>query len=423
MPIAEGLDTNNTQSTSTGTMLYGLYYYYLDNSLLESNKDYSIPLQLPTIQTLTYLPFFNLNELTVVKSKIDSDYFKLNENYKNVDVFRLMIGGLKKELPTHNIQDSITSYYNSNYPSGLLLYPYRYFLLSDGVNPPMMIKPQELLTQNTITPVVETYITQNSKYKIYVKEFKNDTNGEINSIVNNISLLLPIGTNAYNNFLVTNGNTYQATNNIALLENDKSLSQTMNNLNLSSEQTNVSSAIGMISNLFSLDFGGATNSAVDFYYRNKNYNLSKNQIQENYDFKNYQIETNMLATKKDYLNTPRTMKTLGNDALFNLDNTKGQLKLYEFRINPNQQYRLMKYYKNYGYKINKYKKPNYTSKKHYNFIKTTNCNIDSANIPLEHIRQLEQIFNSGLTFWHVETGVKVGDYTVKNDDVEVTKEC
>lgn len=423
MPIVEGLDTNNTQNTSTGSMVYGLYYYYLDNNLLDINKNLSIPLQLPTIQTLTYLPFFNRNELTIVQCKIDSNYFKLSGAYQNLNLYRLMIGSCKKELPSYNFQDTITSYKKSNLPSGLLLFPYRYFLLSDGVNPPMMIKPQDLLTQNSITPVVETYITQNSKYKIYVKESRNDTNGEINSIVNNISLLLPIGTNAYNNFLVTNGNTYQATNNLAFLENDKTLSQSMNNLNLSSEQGNVNNAIGMISKLFSLDFGGATNSAVDFYYKNKNYNLSKNQIQENYNFKNYQIETNMLATKKDYLNTPRTMKTLGNDALFNLNNTKGQLKLYEFRINPEQQYRLTKYYKNYGYKINKYKKPNYTSKKHYNFVKTTNCNIDSANIPLEHIRELEQIFNSGITFWHVETGVKVGDYKVKNDDVEVTKEC
>ena len=124
-----------------------------------------------------------------------------------------------------------------------------------------------------------------------------------------------------------------------------------------------------------------------------------------------------LAKKSDFLNTPRTMKTLGNDSQFNLNNTKGQLMLYTFEVEEKKKVQLKEYYKRYGYKINNYKIPNINSKKYYNFIKTVNCNIDSEQIPYEDVQGLEQIFNSGVTFWHVENGVAVGDYNVNNEDV------
>jgi len=416
MSIINVKDTNKTFDKNEG-MLFGMYYYYLDNNLLTENDNLSVLLQLPTIQTLSYLPFFNSNDLSMRKSKIDKEYFKLNKDYSNLDVYRLFTGRYIKSLPTINIQDKLTKAYNNKKSSALMVYPYRYFLLSDGINPPLLIKPQNLIRQSTITPIVETYITQSSKYKIYVKENINDENGELESIINNTSFLLPIGTNVYNNFLVTSGNTYQATNSLAFLENEKNLNQATERLNLNNEQNTVNGLISVLGNLFTGNIMGGITSGVNSAYKYIENDMSKNQMLENYQFKNYQLETQILASKKDYLNTPRTMKTLGNDGMFNLMNTKGKLRLYEFNCSSEQQYRLDKYYKNYGYKINRYKKPQFNSKKYYNFIKTNNCNIDSSKIPLEHIRQLEQIFNSGLTFWHVQNGVEVGNYSVKNDDV------
>lgn len=416
MAIVQGQDGNGTKSGDG--RLTGLYYYYLDDDLLSSNK-LSLPLQLSPIQTLSFLPFFNKNDLDVVETNLDYQYYKFNTDITNVKVYRTTPLSLKKELTSFNFN---ASYLNSE-EIATELYPYKYYLLSDGINPPLMIKPQDMVG-NKITPIVETYLTQNSKYKIYVKENRNDKNGELESIINNTSFLLPIGTNVYNNFMMTSGNTYQATNSLAFLENNKNLNQANANLNLQSEMNLVSSiggALGGVVGMFTGNIlGGASqvgSSAINYYYNMQQNNLSRQQNQENFNFKNYQIETMNLAKKNDYLNTPRTMKTLGNDSQFNLNNTKGQLMLYTFEVEEKKKLQLKEYYKRYGYKVNNYKIPSIKSKKYYNFIKTVNCNIDSEQIPYEDIQGLEQIYNSGITFWHVENDVAVGNYNVNNEDV------
>lgn len=426
MPIVEGKDYNSTYYTEGGTnMLYGLYYYYLDNSLLAgtTNNRRSMALQLPTIQSLSFLPFFNSNELTVVECDLDKEYFKISPSWANIKVYRSNVGKYTKELPNYSFQDKIDLTIDVKQPLARECYPYSYYLLSDGINPPLMIKPQDIVGNN-ITPVVETYITQNSKYKLYIKEMKNDSKGELEGLINNTSLLLPIGTNVYQNFLTTNGNSYQATNNLAMLENNKNLQQATRGQELNNIQNNVNGAFGLVGGITSLlsgnivgGIGSLANTGANYYMgRRQNENNERN-IKEDYNFKNYQLDTMRLATERDYINTPRTMKTLGNDAIFNLNNTNGQVKIYRYTMKPLKKSIVMNYYKTYGYRINEFKTPNYNTHKYWNFIKTSNCNIDSATIPMDSIKELETIFNSGITFWHVENNVNVGDYDKDNDYV------
>lgn len=112
------------------------------------------------------------------------------------------------------------------------------------------------------------------------------------------------------------------------------------------------------------------------------------------------------------------MKTLGNDGLFNLNNTNGNLCLYTFEVEQKKKEQLNEYYRRYGYKINNYKLPNTKSKKYYNFIKTVNCNLDSNKIPHEDLEELQRIYDSGVTIWHVNNNAVVGVYNANNEDVE-----
>ena len=399
MAIIQGNDYNETFYTEGSiNMLYGLYYYYLDNSLLtgSSNNRRSLALQLPTIQTLSFLPFFNKNDITILETDLDKTYFKLSPSFANFKVYRSNVGKFKKELPSFSFQEQVDYSINNNIDLALECYPYTYYLLSDGINPPLMIKPQDLI-YSKITPIVETFITQNSKYKVYVKEMKTDVNGELEGIVNNTSLLLPIGTNVYNNFMVTNGNSFQATNNLAILENDKSLQQGTRGLDLQSMSNNLSGLGGLATGIGSLLSGniggglmGLANTGANYYTGRKQIENSTLNLKEDYSFKNYQLDTMRLATTRDYLNTPRTMKSLGNDALFNLTNNGGKLKLYKYSMKNDRRQIISNYYKRYGYKINQFKKPNFTNKKYWNFIKTSNCNIDSSTIPHNNIKELEE---------------------------------
>lgn len=420
MAIVIGEDGNST--ISGDRKLTGLYYYYLDKSLIE-NKNLTLPLQLSPIQTLTFLPFINKNDIDVIQCNLDYSYYKFNTNIKNIKVYRTTPKSIIKELNSFSFNNKLNQKLLNNEEIATELYPYKYYLLSDGVNPPLLLKPQDM-KGNKITPVVETYLTQSSKYKIYAKEHRNDSNGELESIINNTSFLLPIGTNVYNNFMVTNGNTYQATNSLAFLENNKNLNQANASLNLQSDMSFVNAIGGALSGVVGAMtgniLGGASqigSSGINYYFNQQQNQLSRSQNQENYNLKNYQIETMNLAKKNDYLNTPRTMKTLGNDGLFNLNNTRGNLYLYTFEVEQKKESQLNEYYKRYGYKINTYKKPNLKSKKYYNFIKTVNCNLDGNKIPYEDLQELQRIYDSGVTVWHIENNVQVGNYDVINEDV------
>lgn len=421
MAFYQGQDKNTTMSQDG--FLCGLYYYYLDKNLVQNNN-LTIPLQLPTIQTLNFYPFFNHKELNPTICDLDYNYFKVNKSIQDLKVYRVNPYTLRKELSTYSFNEDLKKHVNNNDEIATQLYPYKYYLLSDGINPPLLLKPQDMIG-NKITPIVETYLTQSSKYKVYVKEHRNDRNGELESIVNNTSFMLPIGTNTYNNFMVTNGNTYQATNSLAFLENNKNYNQASASLNLDQSRNNAnfltSALSGIVGMLGGNVIGGVSQigySAVNQVYNGFQNDLNKSQSQENYNFKNYQIETLNLAKKNDFLNTPRTMKTLGNDGLFNLNNTNGNLCLYTFEVEQKKKEQLNEYYRRYGYKINNYKLPNTKSKKYYNFIKTVNCNLDSNKVPHEDLEELQRIYDSGVTIWHVNNNAVVGVYNANNEDVE-----
>lgn len=53
----------------------------------------------------------------------------------------------------------------------------------------------------------------------------------------------------------------------------------------------------------------------------------------------------------------------------------------------------------YGYKVNEFKMPQYTSRSSWNYIKTVGCNME-ADIPQADLQSIKDMFNAGVTFWH-----------------------
>ena len=45
------------------------------------------------------------------------------------------------------------------------------------------------------------------------------------------------------------------------------------------------------------------------------------------------------------------------------------------------------------------------------------CYLISETIPREHLEELKQIFESGITMWHLENNVTPLDYSVSNNPV------
>lgn len=64
----------------------------------------------------------------------------------------------------------------------------------------------------------------------------------------------------------------------------------------------------------------------------------------------------------------------------------------------------------YGYKVNKLKVPETTSRTSWNYVETRNCTV-TGNVAREYIHVLEDIFNNGVTIWHTND---IGNYSLSN---------
>ena len=69
------------------------------------------------------------------------------------------------------------------------------------------------------------------------------------------------------------------------------------------------------------------------------------------------------------------------------------------------------FFSHFGYRVNEFKIPNVTGRTYWNYVKTIECNIE-ADIPQEHLQQIKDMFNKGVTFWHDPS--KFLDYSQSN---------
>lgn len=72
------------------------------------------------------------------------------------------------------------------------------------------------------------------------------------------------------------------------------------------------------------------------------------------------------------------------------------------------------YFTRFGYRVDRYKVPELTSRASFNYVKTRECDI-GGNIPDEAMNYISDMFNSGVTLWHNPT--TVGNYTQDNSIV------
>ena len=404
-----------------------LYYYYLNKSL--GNDE--ILGYASTIQTVCYNPFIETTDISIVESNFNTDkYGKPNNAIPKV--YRITTN------PT--IEKTLfekTCEFNMN-EDILNFYPYRYYMLYDGFNAPMIIKPQYLPLKDGkpfLRIKVKTNINQNSKYLLYVEGYKKDLTGELEGIVNEYPMLAPLSSSAYSQFWATSSASFNQSFINNSIENQLNYSQKSDSLSLQYQQNNmqnlfsgISGTLGALTNLLTGNIGGAlggalgtaANAYLNNRFNNENYSLGSSQLQELKDNNDYMNEANRLATLTDMMKTPRAVKSLGNDFSFNKMKMNNRIKLYEFRANDMCLTNLDRFYHKYGYIINRYES-NFkigSIREHFNYVKMGYCELISDSIPKNDLDFIKAIFERGLTFWNVENrDVTIGDYSLENKEV------
>lgn len=416
---------NEPDSSNASNEALGLYYYFIGSSNV-SNATYLG--YAPTIQTITYNPFIELNDINVYEANFDTDRYGKPDGvipkcYRlaSTNIIEKLLG----EIKLFSTKDD-----NILGEPKMECYPFKYFLVTDYINNPLLIKPELVGSNNNKirVKVITIPTSQMAKYNIYVENYKNDAYGNLEGIINNTSLMLPVSSSTYSQFLATSSASFNQGNINAMLENDVSLKQGLARNELSYQQSTVnnilgggSSLIGGVASLFTGNVGGVVNGAmgvvgsgINQYYNSLSTQLANSQLNEMVAIKDNAISSMANAKITDMLNTPRALKTTGNDTLFNLVNSRRKIDIIEYEPTTQYKNRLKNYFIRYGYNVNNYSTINLNTRKYFNYVKTSICNISSSKIPIKHLEELKQIFNSGVTVWHIENGVEIGDYSVCN---------
>lgn len=420
MSIVSG---NDIESSVMGNIPVGLYYYCIPREKINTATYLGF---VDTIQSLTYNPFIEVDDMsTIVECSFDSDRYGSPK------------GGIPKCYRMSGFDTIDKQLYELNtFPDNdnglptfepkLYTFPFRYFMITDYMNTPLVIKPELCENKTLKLRVKATNIATESKYNLYVNGYKGDYNGNLNGIVNNSPLMLPVLSSAYSQFLATSSASFNQGNINAMLENDLSLKQGLatNSLNYRQNTTNnymqgISSGLSAIASLLSLNFGGVVNGAmgvlqsgINQRFNTLSNNLNNSQLKEQNKLSNFEVSSMANAKTTDLLNTPNSIKTSGNDTLFNLVNSNRKIDIIEFGLDFRYKHRIYDYFVKYGYKVNKWEKINVNSRRYFNFIKTNTCNIVGEEIPHEYVEEIKDIFNRGVTIWHVDNGASVGDYSV-----------
>ena len=406
---------NEPDSSNLDNMPVGLYYYYIDKAKL-SEAGYLG--WVSTIESVTFNPFVEENNLSLYKANFDTDRYgtpsgAIPNCYRIVtnNVIEKVLG----EVKLFPLKSEIDEFDDIR----LHFYPFKYYLITDYINSPLIVKPELVKTHanKMIIKVLTAPLSQEGKYNIFVDNYKYDMYGNLEGIVNNTPFMLPVSSSAYSQFLASSSASFHQGNINAMLENDVTLKQGLRSNDFSNISNIINTGVGVGANLVSANFGGAISSlgnGITSFFENQ---MQRDFMKENASLKENAISSMANAKVSDMLTTPKALKTCGTDTLFNLVNGRFRIDVVEYGMNDQQHYRVLDYLKRYGYAQNKYMRLTLANRKYFTFIKTNVCNVTGEKIPHSDLEEIKTIFNSGITFWNMDNVRTIGDYQVNNEEV------
>ena len=176
---------DENESSTLSTIATGFYYY-----LIPRNKIFSATYLgwVNTIQSLTFNPFIQEQDIPrVVECNFNTDKYG-RPNGQIPKCYRIETDCIiTKELGRFKLYNNKSEY--NNLDPKLQMYPYRYFMVTDYMNSPLLLKPQ-LFSDNTVEVTIKATtapLSMQSKYNIYALGYKGDDDGNLEGINSNTS--------------------------------------------------------------------------------------------------------------------------------------------------------------------------------------------------------------------------------------------
>ncbi len=249
--------------------------------------------------------------------------------------------------------------------SKLLTHPYRYSILTNWKQEPVIVK-NEYLPDNVKVKMSKA-LSFNNPARYWIEDYKNDMNGRGDCLVENSTIELPIISDAYYE--------YQLQNKTQL--NTQLVTNTATNV-VGGAVTGGGVGAGL----------GAINAGT--------------------------MVAEQLAKSKDLKNLPDSVVN-STDGSLSIADKNIYLSFYRYKISDDYLKRIGYYFHMYGYKVNSMMELEsaINSRNRFNYVKTISANI-TGNFDYEDLTKIKNNFNKGITFWHYYEGFRYLDYSYNN---------
>lgn len=277
--------------------------------------------------------------------------------------------------------------YNNVKESKLLMYPYTVTVLDDLKGNRIEIKNEHIKSNNLNVAVKGSIGTSNKvSYNVlnYLLESGSENSFQAsleNSLINNNPNDVPIITDMLSAYLQGNRNS---------LENQK------NSILFNGTMNAMGSAVGGVASAATRNPIGVASSGLDIVQGMGNTVL---QLQ------------GMQAKIQDINNIPPQITKMGGNTAFDFGNRVNGLFIYKKQITSEYRKKLSDFFNMFGYKVNEVKIPNFHTRRHWNYVETSSCNIH-GNFNNEDLTEIKSIFDSGITLWHTDD---IGNYSLDNE--------
>lgn len=266
------------------------------------------------------------------------------------------------------------SNFNPKIESKLLTHPYRYNILTNWKQEPVIVK-NEYLASGDIKIKMSKTLAFNNPARYWIEGYKGDINGRGSSLLETSTVELPIVSDAYYEYQLQN----RAQLNAQLLS--KGVGGVITGgVGGAVAGGPVGAVVGAV--------GGAVNGGV--------------MIGEE------------LAKNSDLKNLPDSIIN-STDGSLSIADKNIYLTFYRYKISDDYLNRIARYFHMYGYKVNNVLDLNevVSSRARFNYVKTISANI-TGDFDYEDLTKIKNNFNKGITFWHYYSGFKYLDYTYNN---------
>lgn len=290
--------------------------------------------------------------------------------------------GLENTLPTDEEwaevkKNPYTTKRDKRWESKLLCAPYRYNLLTDWRNSPVVFK-NEYMTTDKIEIKYTYALSYNAPFRYWIKDYKKDPEGRYTSLMQPIGLEFPVISDAYYTYMLENKNTIQA--------------------NLTTGIINAGA--GVVAGGMSGGWIGAAAGLANGVLNVTNQIRSENAKQ-----------IDLKAKPDSVINSV--------DSSFNVIDKNTDVTFYRMRICCENEEILGEIFNMTGYKVNRVEVPNTRSRTRFNYIQTLGANI-VGSINQRDLLEIKSIYDKGITIWHYNKDhFNFLDYSYENMEVNL----